>query len=46
MCATWCLQAVTVLPGNLLMLVGGEGHYDNNADYKYPKHVNEVLGRI
>jgi hypothetical protein len=32
-----------VLPGNLLMLVGGEGHYDNDQNFKYPKHVNEVL---
>lgn len=35
-------QAVAVLPGNRIMLIGGEGHYDNNATYKYPKHVNEV----
>jgi hypothetical protein len=32
------------------MLVGGEGHYDNNSSYKYPKHVNEVstvgFGRV
>lgn len=32
----------TVLPGNRIMLVGGEGQYDNNLDYKYPKHVNEI----
>lgn len=36
-------QAISVLPGNLLMLVGGEGHYDNDQNLKYPKHVNEVL---
>lgn len=32
----------TVLPGNRILIVGGEGHYDNNSSYKYPKHVNEV----
>lgn len=36
-------QGATVLPGNRIMLVGGEGQYNNNTDYKYPKHVNEVL---
>lgn len=35
-------QGATVLPGNRIMLVGGEGDYDNNVTYKYPKHVNEV----
>ena len=35
-------QAVTVLPGNRIMVVGGEGDYDNNTNWKYPKHVNEV----
>lgn len=34
--------AITVLPGDKLMVVGGEGHYDNDAYFKYPKHVNEV----
>lgn len=32
----------TVLPGNRIMVIGGEGHYRNNEQYKYPKHVNEV----
>jgi len=35
--------AISVLPGNLLMLVGGEGHYDNDQNFKYPKHVNEIF---
>ncbi|CAM6127266.1 unnamed protein product [Calypogeia fissa] len=35
--------AVTVLPGDMLMVVGGEGHYDNDQDFKYPKHTNEVF---
>jgi N-acetylneuraminic acid mutarotase len=34
--------AVTVLPGDKMMVVGGEGHYDNNMNWKYPKHVNEI----
>ena len=25
------------------MLIGGEGHYRNSDNYKYPKHVNEVV---
>jgi len=33
---------VAVLPGERIMLIGGEGHYNNNSDFKYPKHVNEV----
>ncbi|KAG0575426.1 hypothetical protein KC19_5G002900 [Ceratodon purpureus] len=32
----------TVLPGNRIMVIGGEGHYQNNTTYKYPKHVNEI----
>lgn len=32
----------TVLPGNRIMVVGGEGDYDNSTSFKYPKHVNEV----
>ncbi|KAH7437886.1 hypothetical protein KP509_05G093800 [Ceratopteris richardii] len=34
--------AIAVLEGNKLMLVGGEGHYRDQDNYKYPKHVNEV----
>lgn len=36
-------QGATVLPGNRILIVGGEGHYDNKSSYKYPKHVNEVF---
>jgi hypothetical protein len=35
--------AVTVLPGDKLMVVGGEGHYGDDSLWKYPKHVNEVF---
>ncbi|MCO5596817.1 hypothetical protein L7F22_050887 [Adiantum nelumboides] len=35
--------AVTVLEGDRLMLVGGEGHYRDNEQFKYPKHVTEVF---
>lgn len=34
--------AIVVLQGERIMLVGGEGHYENYSDFKYPKHVNEV----
>ncbi|EFJ25149.1 hypothetical protein SELMODRAFT_413878 [Selaginella moellendorffii] len=35
--------AALVLPGNKLMIVGGEGHYREKDIFKYPKHVNEVF---
>lgn len=34
--------AIAVLEGDRIMLVGGEGHYRDNDDYKYPKHVTEI----
>ncbi|KAJ7561128.1 hypothetical protein O6H91_03G014900 [Diphasiastrum complanatum] len=33
---------VVILPGDKMMLVGGEGHYLDDSALKYPKHVNEV----
>lgn len=33
---------IALLPGERIMLIGGEGHYKDNSDFKYPKHVNEV----
>lgn len=33
---------IAVLEGDRIMLVGGEGHYRDNSNFKYPKHVNEV----
>uniref|UniRef100_A0A0D6R9A4 Attractin/MKLN-like beta-propeller domain-containing protein n=1 Tax=Araucaria cunninghamii TaxID=56994 RepID=A0A0D6R9A4_ARACU len=33
---------IALLPGDKIMLIGGEGHYKNESDFKYPKHVNEV----
>ncbi|GLJ38587.1 hypothetical protein SUGI_0786750 [Cryptomeria japonica] len=33
---------IVLLPGDKIMLIGGEGHYKNQSDFKYPKHVNEV----
>lgn len=33
---------IAVLQGDRIMLVGGEGHYRGNQNFKYPKHVNEV----
>lgn len=35
-------KAIALLDGDRIMLVGGEGHYHDNDDYKYPKHVTEV----
>lgn len=33
---------IAVLEGDRIMLVGGEGHYRDDSNFKYPKHVNEV----
>ncbi|KAG6554313.1 hypothetical protein Mapa_004229 [Marchantia paleacea] len=35
--------AVAVLSGRKLLLIGGEGHYKENFNLKYPKHTNEVF---
>eukprot|EP00250_Pteridium_aquilinum_P002008 c12222_g1_i2 orf=81-1376(+) len=34
--------AVAVLEGGRIILVGGEGHYRDDENFKYPKHVTEV----